>query len=140
MDRVRIRRVGHPAFVPNVNERREIVSVNGGRFPRWGPKGSNELYYVAPDGAMMAVPVEQSPTLTLGRPAKLFDWQKPGGRSGRLYDVAPDGGFLMTKSVAPNPDSQTHVSLVLNLARDAAESPALVARARAAELWTISIP
>ena len=94
--------------------RREIVSVNGGRFPRWGPKGSNELYYVEPTGGMMAVPITLSPTLALGKPVKLFDWQKPGGRSGRRYDVAPDGRFLVARNLAPNPDSQTNVSLILN--------------------------
>jgi len=100
---------------PNVGERREIVSVNGGRYPRWGPKGSNELYYVDLNGAMMAVPIVLSPKLALGRPVKLFDWQKPaGGRSFWLYDVAPDGRFLVTKPVAPNPNSQTNVSLILN--------------------------
>ena len=30
---------------PNVDATREKVSVNGGRYPRWSPKGS-ELYYV----------------------------------------------------------------------------------------------
>ena len=39
------------------------VSLNGGRWPRWGLPGSGELYYVAPDGAMMAATVELSPTL-----------------------------------------------------------------------------
>jgi hypothetical protein len=43
-------------------------------------------------------------------------WPGRNREAGRVgyYDVAPDGRFLMTKSVAPNPDSQTHVSLVLN--------------------------
>jgi len=100
---------------PNVNERRETVSINGGRYPRWGPKGSDELYYVAPDGAMMAVPIKLSPTLTLGRPQKLFDWQKVGtARSGQIYDVAPDGRFLTTRVVAPSADNTTNVSLILN--------------------------
>ena len=101
---------------PNVNERREIVSVNGGRFPRWGPKGGSELYYVAPNGAMMAVPITLSPRLALGRPMKLFDSQRPGPRSGHPYDVAPDGRFLVVRSLAPSPDGQTNVSLILNWA------------------------
>ena len=100
---------------PNVSERREIVSDNGGRFPRWGPNGSNELYYLTPTGAMMAVPITLSPTLALGKAVKLFDWQKPPvGRSGRRYDLAPDGRFLVARNLAPNPDSQTNVSLILN--------------------------
>ena len=100
---------------PDVHDRRETVSVNGGRYPRWGPRGSNELYYVNPEGAMMAATVKLSPTLTLGRPKKLFDWQKPGrNRSGQIYDVAPDGRFLMTRSVAPNTEDKTSVSVILN--------------------------
>ena len=31
------------------------ISSGGGRYPKWGPKGSNELYYVTADGSMMAV-------------------------------------------------------------------------------------
>jgi hypothetical protein len=64
---------------------------------------------------MMAVPITLSPTLALRQPVKLFDWQKPPkGRSGRLYDVAPDGRFLVVRDLAPTSDSQTTVSLILN--------------------------
>lgn len=31
-----------------------------------------------------------------------------------MYDVAPDGRFLTSKSLAANVDSQTNVSLILN--------------------------
>jgi serine/threonine-protein kinase len=100
---------------PNVQERRETISINGGRFPRWGPRGSDELYYVGLDGAMMAASVGLSPGLALGPAKKLFDWQKPPqGRSGLLYDVAPDGRFLMTRATSSDPERRTHVSVVLN--------------------------
>ena len=100
---------------PEVNERRETISVGGGRYPRWGPIGSNELYYVSPAGAMMAASITLSPTLVLGPSKKLFDWQKPTeGRSGRWYDVGPDGRFLVAKPVAPDPDGPTTVQVVLN--------------------------
>ena len=100
---------------PDVHARRETISVNGGRFPRWGPAGSDELYYLTPDGGMMAASVKLSPTLALNPPKKLFDWQKVGqGRSGLLYDVAPDGRFLMTRALAPTLESATNVSLILN--------------------------
>jgi hypothetical protein len=91
------------------------VLLRGGRYPRWGRSGSDELYCLSADGAMMAVSVKLSPTLALGPTKKLFDWRKPiPGVSGLLYDVAPDGRFLMTKATAPNPDRQTNVSLILN--------------------------
>jgi hypothetical protein len=100
---------------PDVNRRREILSINGGRYPRWGPKDLHELYYLSTDGAIMAVPITLSPALVLGTPKKLFDWQKPiRGRSGLLYDVAPDGRFLMPKAEAPAPDGPTNVSLIYN--------------------------
>jgi serine/threonine-protein kinase len=100
---------------PDVSARREILSINGGRYPRWGPKGFDELYYLSADGAIMAVPITLSPALALGTPKKLFDWQKPlPGRSGLRYDVAPDGRFLMPKAEAPSPDVPTNVSLIVN--------------------------
>lgn len=100
---------------PNVHERRETISVNGGRFPRWGPRGSDELYYLGLDGAVMAASVTLSPALSLGPAKKLFDWHKPPqGVSGPLYDVAPDGRFLMTKASSSDSERQTNVSLILN--------------------------
>ena len=41
---------------PDVNGSREKVSVNGGRYPRWAPKG-NEIHYVNLDGGMMAASI-----------------------------------------------------------------------------------
>ena len=60
---------------PNVSARREKLSVDGGRYPVWGPEGSDELSYVDRNGAMMMAAVTLSPTLRLGRVTKLFDWQ-----------------------------------------------------------------
>mgnify|MGYP003299342493 CR=1 FL=1 len=39
------------------------VSTDGGDFPFWGADG-RELYYRAPDGAIMAVGVKLGPTVT----------------------------------------------------------------------------
>jgi eukaryotic-like serine/threonine-protein kinase len=104
---------------PDVSARREILSINGGRYPRWGPKGFDELYYLSADGAIMAVPVTLSPALVLGTPKKLFDWQKPTpARSGLRYDVAPDGRFLMPKAQAPSADVPTNISLIVNWLAD----------------------
>jgi serine/threonine-protein kinase len=104
---------------PDVTARREIISINGGRYPRWGPKGLDELYYLSADGAIMAVPIRLSPALAVGTPKKLFDWQKPPQtRSGLRYDVAPDGRFLMPKAQAPSPDVPTNVSLTVNWLAD----------------------
>ena len=101
---------------PDPTVRRVQISNGGGRYALWGPKGSNELYYVRPDGAMMAASVTLEPELRLGTVTKLFDWQKPPAtRSGRPFDVSPtDGRFLVTKTVTPNAGGPTQVSVVLN--------------------------
>jgi len=100
---------------PDTEQRREMISSGGGRFPCWGSTQSHELYYVRPDGAMMAVPITVSPDLQIGQARKLFDWRKPGqGVSGRQYDVAPDGRFLVTAPVEPGLVSPAPVSLILN--------------------------
>lgn len=100
---------------PNVSGRREKVSVEGGRFPVWGPTGSNELYFVDLEGGMMAASVTLSPSVSLGRVAKLFDWEKPpNGPSGTPYDVSSaDGRFLLEKPATEGPDA-INISVVLN--------------------------
>jgi hypothetical protein len=100
---------------PDVNSRREKVSLNGGRFPLWGTTGS-ELFYLSPHGEMMAVPVTLAPTLQLGRATKLFDWEEPPAeRSGRPYDVSPlDGRFLMTRIAREKAGDPVRNRLVLH--------------------------
>ena len=75
------------------------VSTAGGVFPVWRPDGK-ELYYLNPEGAMMAARITVTgSTLAPGAPVVLFPTRIfGGGRSfglGRSYDVAPDGRFLI---------------------------------------------
>jgi hypothetical protein len=81
----------------------------------WGPRGSNELYYVTPDGGMMAVAITLDPEPRIGATKKLFDWQKPPeGRSGMLYDISPiDGRFLTVKTAAVG-SGPTNATVILN--------------------------
>ena len=86
LDGLRIQRIGDQFEIflrpfPNVSGRREKVSIDGGRFPLWGPKGSGELFYVDLNGGMMAASVKLSPSLSLGRVTKLFEWEKPPPRT-----------------------------------------------------------
>jgi Tol biopolymer transport system component len=81
------------------------VSIAGGAQPRWGRDGK-ELYYVAPDARLVAVPVKASAdgkTLDLGAPVPLFRARLASGAGntpGRAqYAVAPDGRFLMNTVV-----------------------------------------
>jgi Tol biopolymer transport system component len=65
------------------------VSSSGGTSPRWRGPGK-ELFYLAADGKMMAVPIEsRGDGLNIGAPKPLFDApQSPGDIA---YDVTPDG-------------------------------------------------
>jgi eukaryotic-like serine/threonine-protein kinase len=87
-----------------ISERQWQVSTNGGREPLWAPSG-RELFYLAPDGALMAVPIEAGTgdaSFAAGIPARVV---APGGyytetafHRGRSYDVSADGArFLRIK-------------------------------------------
>jgi hypothetical protein len=68
------------------------VSVNGGDKPRWSADGK-ELFYIAADGKMMAVPFKSGALFEPGVPVPLFDTPPTAGF--KPYDVAPDGRFLI---------------------------------------------
>ena len=76
-------------------------STNGGTQPVWGPKGQ-ELFYVAPDGALMRVAVSGGGAWTAGAPTKVLESGYVTNTIGlyqRNYDIAPDGErFLMLKA------------------------------------------
>jgi hypothetical protein len=85
------------------------VSTSGGIHARWSPDGK-DLFYVAPDGKLMAAPISvKSETLAPGTPVPLFQTRIVGGGANyagfrQQYDVAPDGRFLVnveTESAAP---------------------------------------
>ena len=60
---------------PTVDRAVWQVTSDGGTFPLWSRSG-RELFYVAPDGTIVAVPVEASATTwKAGSPAKLFRGQ-----------------------------------------------------------------
>jgi Tol biopolymer transport system component len=66
------------------------VSTTGGNFPRWRGDG-RELYYRAPDGAIMAVSVELGGTAVLGKP-RVVVASPPFNTITRAMDVSRDGG------------------------------------------------
>jgi Tol biopolymer transport system component len=80
------------------------VSTAGGVYPRWSRDGK-ELYFIAPDAKMMAVPIRAMPTMIeAGMPAVLFQTQRVGGGMnvigrGPQYDVTSDGRFLVNVDV-----------------------------------------
>jgi Tol biopolymer transport system component len=92
------------------------VSTSGGIQPRWSSDG-HELYYIALNGTLMAVPITMKGTaLEPGTPVALFQTRIWGGGTnatqGQQYDVAPDGRVLInvvTKDAAAAP-----ITLLLN--------------------------
>lgn len=71
------------------------ISTEGGAQPAWAPSG-RELFYLAPDGALIGIPIDFEPALTLGAPARLVAGKYFRGGPYRAYDVSRDGRrFLM---------------------------------------------
>jgi hypothetical protein len=81
------------------------ISNSGGSQVRWAPDG-RELYYVAPDNRLMAVPLirdTNGATLTAGEPQPLFETRLAYGAnvsgSKPQYAVAHGGRFLLNVRV-----------------------------------------
>lgn len=77
------------------------ISTDGGDQVRWRSDGK-ELFYIARDGQLMAVPIRlglNSEAVEAGTPVRLFATRVGGWRSGpqgTQYVVSPDGRrFLM---------------------------------------------
>jgi hypothetical protein len=95
------------------------VSIAGGGQPTWRADGK-EIFFVAPDGTMMAVPVESSEDgFRPGAPKPLFQTRlefDPGyeiNRAPRQYDVTADGQrFLLNQHVADAGDAP--ITVVVN--------------------------
>jgi Tol biopolymer transport system component len=93
------------------------VSTAGGIAPQWRKDG-RELYYIAPDGKLMATSiVAKAAALEPGIPVPLFQTQIVyGGASpvgvGRQYDVASDGRFLI--NVTTDDGSTSPITVIQN--------------------------
>jgi eukaryotic-like serine/threonine-protein kinase len=87
------------------------ISVAGGSSPRWSSSGK-ELYFINPEGVLMAVPVQAAQTWKSGPPAPLFKLRQETGVISE-YLPAPDGRrFLLT---TPLPEtSPLPIKVILN--------------------------
>lgn len=91
------------------------VTTNGGSEARWRRDG-RELFYVAADGMLMAVPVTgTAATFAFGAPRPLFQTRRPIARGPILastYAPASDGQrFLVNRLVADVPPLPINVVL-----------------------------
>ena len=79
------------------------VSRDGGRYPRWRKDGK-ELFFVAPDGTMMAASVETTKGFAAGVPQPLFRTHLGGeGVDNRPYAVTKDGQRFLIPILAAQP-------------------------------------
>jgi hypothetical protein len=105
-------------FVPDHNPAAGIgkwqISNAGGAKPRWRRDG-RELYYIAADGELMAVPVQSTAAnVGAGLPVPLFQTHPKGYFP---YDVAPDGRFLID-TASGGATAGSSITLVLNWMAD----------------------
>ena len=85
------------------------VSPAGGHEARWSRDGK-ELFYLSPDGRLMAVPIQTAPALRIGAPVSLFETNTK--RAWSEFDVSSSGRFLAV--VAETRASQQPLTVVLN--------------------------
>jgi Tol biopolymer transport system component len=92
------------------------ISSDGGSQPRWRRDGK-ELYYLAPDGKLMAVETRTSPGFEHGAPKALFETRTgnrgAGNQTLMLYDVAADGKRFLINSYMEETASSP-INVVLN--------------------------
>jgi serine/threonine protein kinase/Tol biopolymer transport system component len=92
---------------------KQQVSRGGAYRPVWRRDGK-ELFYLSPDGDLMAVAIMLTPSLVVGPPEKLFRTPiDPGGAITYFqFDVHPDNQrFIMT---VPVTDAPQPVNVILN--------------------------
>jgi serine/threonine-protein kinase len=93
---------------PDITHGQWQVSTSGGRYPLWARSG-RELFYVAPDGAVMGVAVAGRSIWTAGAPTKVLEGRYVVSSEGegfpRNYDIGADGRFLMMKAAGSDATS-----------------------------------
>ena len=92
------------------------MSTAGGVAPQWRADG-RELYFIAPDAKMMAVPVTMTGSkFVAGKPVALFPTRIVGGgaiaTNKAQFAVSKDGRFLINQRVEES--TNTPITLVLN--------------------------
>jgi serine/threonine protein kinase/Tol biopolymer transport system component len=96
-----------------VSRGKSPVSTGGGIQPRWRADGK-ELYFIAPDGKLMAAPITATgATFIAGTAVALFPASLPTSIINRQqYMVSRDGRFLLNQPVEAS--TTTPITLILN--------------------------
>jgi Tol biopolymer transport system component len=91
------------------------VSNGGGGYPRWRRDGK-ELFFVAPSGALMAIPVRPAPQgLDFGSVVALpVPVVISGGAFAFAYDVAPDGQRILALVPVRGGRDSTSLTVLMN--------------------------
>jgi serine/threonine-protein kinase len=100
---------------PDANSGHSQISTSGGIQPLWARSGE-ELFYFAPDGALMRVAVAGGPAWSAGAPTKMLEGSyvlSLDNSISRNYDIAGDGQrFLMLKAAGSDATSVPQIVVV----------------------------
>lgn len=95
-----------------LTERKWQVSTAGGTEPRWRKDG-REIYYLAPDRKLMAVPVSAGPAFAV--PRVLFQTQVPAQSSAfRTHYVPADNGQRFLINTQSGDGNGNPITVTLN--------------------------
>ena len=91
------------------------ISDGGGFHPRWRRDGK-ELFYMAPDGKIMAADVKAGPRFEAGVPRVLFDTHitNAGLLNNLRYDVTADGQRFLVDLETQSGAAPQPITVVLN--------------------------
>ena len=97
-----------------------MISIGGGIAPRWRRDGK-EIFYIAPDGRLMSVPIRNAgQNLKAGTPTPLFETRIVYGgttvRQKHQYAVAPNGRRFLINVIADE-DTISPITVVTNWTR-----------------------
>jgi Periplasmic component of the Tol biopolymer transport system len=96
-----------------VSGNRRKISANGGSQPRWRRDGQ-ELFYVGPDGTLMAVSVTSSGTFEAAAPRPLFKTRiTDTGPNGMNYAVTSDGQRFLVHTITDDTTTSS-MTVLLN--------------------------
>jgi serine/threonine-protein kinase len=99
---------------PDVQTTRVQISTAGGSRPLWSRDG-REVFFMGPDGSMMAVPIRSITPFRAGNPLQLFKGPYFAALNGRTYDVTADGQrFLAIKEAAAQASAGQQLLVVEN--------------------------